>query len=91
MSMNGTQCTQLFTQYPDVLTVKQLQDALNIGRSCAYGLVSTGEFPSFRIGSAIRIPKPGVISYLHDNMEFCYNYACSDQVNPGCQKGDSDC
>ena len=91
MAMNGSQCTQLFTQYPDVLTVKQLQDALNIGRSCAYGLVSTGEIPSFRIGSAIRIPKSGVISYLHDNMDLCYNYVYSDQVNPGCQKGDSDC
>lgn len=88
---NTVQYPQLFSQYPDILTVKQLQDALNICRTCAYGLVSTGEIPSFKIGSAIRIPKSGVISYLHDNMELCYNYACSDQVNPGCQKGDGDC
>lgn len=89
--VNKISTQSLFSEYPDILTVKQLQDALQIGRTCAYGLISTGEIPSFKIGSAIRIPKSGIISYLHDNMELCYNYACSDQVNPGCQKGDSDC
>ena len=80
----------MFVQYPDVLTVKQLQDALGVGRTTAYKLVRDGEIPSFKIGTATRIPKGGLISYLHDRLETCYNN-CSDWANLSCQKGNGDC
>ena len=81
----------MFSQYPDVLTVKQLQEALNVGRSTAYKLVQSGEIPSFKIGTAMRIPKNELISYLHGQLESCYNAICSDQTNLSCQKGIGDC
>lgn len=42
---------------PDVLTISDLQRLLNVGRSTAYRLVSSGEIGCVRIGRAIRIPK----------------------------------
>ena len=47
--------TQLFENYPDMLTVDQLGQALHIGRTMAYRLVNSGEIPSLRFGTAIRI------------------------------------
>ena len=76
-----------FEKYPDVLTVKQLQSALNIGRSCAYGLINEGQIPFFKVGKTIRIPKTGLLAYLHDSVESCYNGRNSDWANLGCQKG----
>lgn len=40
-----------------LLTVKELQDYLGIGRSKAYEVVNEPRFPALRIGSNIRIPK----------------------------------
>jgi excisionase family DNA binding protein len=40
-----------------LLTVDELQEMLGIGRTKAYSLVTSGEIPSIRIGSSIRIDK----------------------------------
>jgi len=46
-----------FDSVPDVLTLSDLQNVLQIGRSTAYRLVRTREVRSIRIGRCIRIPK----------------------------------
>lgn len=51
-------------QYPDLLTVKDIQDLLHIGRSTAYSLLKSGEIKSMRIGSIYRIPKAYLIEYI---------------------------
>lgn len=61
-----------FTEYPDVLTIEQLQNALGIGRSTAYKLINNGDIQSIRIGRAIRIPKRYILDYLYRE---CYNKA----------------
>ena len=48
-----------------VYTVKELQQILKIGRKQAYELISSGEIPSMRIGSSIRIPVQGVDSFIN--------------------------
>ena len=48
--------------YPDLMTVKDIQSVLQIGRSTAYKLIQSGELASLRIGSIYRIPK----RYLND-------------------------
>lgn len=48
---------ELFQQYPDMLTVEQMAQALNIGRTKAYQMVRSGEITSLTFGRAIRIPK----------------------------------
>ena len=55
----------MLNNYPDVLTVKQLAEVLNIGLNAAYELVNRHEIGAKRIGGAIRIPKSSVIMYLH--------------------------
>lgn len=65
---------------PDVLTISDLQRLLNVGRSTAYRLVSSGEIGCVRIGRAIRIPKKFVAVFLENSTFFienksklCYN------------------
>ncbi len=67
--MNGiktTTKTQLFRGYPDVLTVKDLQRALGIGKAAAYGLLENRRIASIRIGRAYKIPKTALIKYVQD-------------------------
>lgn len=60
----------MFTDYPDMLTVAQLQQALHIGRNSAYGLIKSGGIRSLRVGKGIRIPKRYLLDYIEKS---CYN------------------
>ena len=51
-------------QTPDILTVKQLQDVLSIGRSKAYSLLHSGKLQYITIGKQIRIPKKYLLDYI---------------------------
>ena len=61
---NKNQSNDIFTEYPDVITVAQLQQMLRTSRRTAYDLVKTGEIPSVMIGGSFKILKRNVISYL---------------------------
>jgi excisionase family DNA binding protein len=65
-----TNSYEAFSSYGDVLTVKDLQSALQIGRSTAYKLLQEGEISSIRIGDSYRIPKRYLIDYVYGS---CYN------------------
>ncbi len=43
--------------YPEVMTVDQMKEYLQISRPTAYELIHQKKFPTFRIGNAVRIPK----------------------------------
>lgn len=60
----------MFEQFSDLMTVDQLQEALQIGRNTAYELVQSGEIQSVKIGRRIRIPKRFVIDYI---LRTCYD------------------
>ena len=53
-----------FSKYPDVMTPKQVQSALNIGRTWTYRLLKDGTIPSFRVGKSYRISKKQLIKYV---------------------------
>ena len=55
----------MLEQFPDILTVKDLQDVLSIGRSKAYAILHSGELQYITIGRQIRIPK----KYLLDSLQ----------------------
>ena len=55
---------QIFSNYPDVLTVEQLQELLHIGRNKAYQLLNSGQLKSIRIGRKHIIPKKNVLLWL---------------------------
>ncbi len=54
----------MFPEYPDILTVAQLQVMLGISRSLAYRLIGDGYIPGVKIGNAFRVPKVNVINYV---------------------------
>ena len=50
--------------FTEMLTVRQLQTQLKIGRNKTYELIRSGEIPSKRIGRQIRIRQADIIDYL---------------------------
>lgn len=54
----------MFDNYPDVVTVKEMQTMLRIGRSTAYKLIGDGVIPSVRIGTSYLITKKSIENFL---------------------------
>ena len=59
----------MLEKYPDVMSIQDIQQALSIGRSTAYRLISSGEIKHWKIGKSIKIPKPFLIDYITSS---CY-------------------
>jgi len=55
---------RMFNSYPDVLSVKQLCEILDIGKNTAYRLLQSGEIKSIKIGKVYKIPKKYVKEYI---------------------------
>lgn len=47
----------LFKEYPDILTIPQVAQALGIGRKAAYTLVKDKKLGAIRVGRTIKVPK----------------------------------
>jgi len=56
--------TNSIENYPDILTVADIQKILGIGREQAYILANSSSFPTKRIGKRIIIYKPTFIEWL---------------------------
>lgn len=54
----------MFDNYPDVVTVKEMQAMLRIGRKAAYDLVHNGTILSVRIGTSYLITKKSIENFL---------------------------
>ena len=54
----------MFAEYPDIVTVKDLQAMLGISRHAAYDLLREGEISCIRLANAYKIPKITVINYV---------------------------
>ena len=48
----------------ELLTIQQVQDLLQVGRTFAYGLIRSGELPSYRVGSLRRVRRQDVEQWL---------------------------
>ncbi|WP_409967648.1 helix-turn-helix domain-containing protein [Bengtsoniella intestinalis] len=53
------------TNYPETLTVKDVQQILNIGINGAYALIHSKAFPVRRIGNSYRIPRDSFFTWLN--------------------------
>ena len=53
-----------FRNYPDVLTVQQAAELLCVCKNTMYKLLKDNALPCRRIGSAIRIRKKDVLSFM---------------------------
>lgn len=54
----------MFKDYPDILTVQQMAQALDIGINTAYGLIHDHTIGCKRIGKKILIPKVCLEDYV---------------------------
>ena len=50
--------------YPEVLTVENIKEILQIGRKSAYRLIEQNKVKYFRIGNVIRVPRQCLVDYL---------------------------
>ena len=66
----------MFKDFPDILSVGDLQKALGVGRTKAYSLVRSGQIASVKIGASIKIPKKMLVEYLKN---VGYNEAGTDE------------
>lgn len=56
----------MFSNYPDVVNVVELQEMLGIGRNKAYSLLQQGIIKSRKIGTNYKIPKINIIKFLEE-------------------------
>lgn len=56
-----------FSDYPEIVSVKQMQMMLKIVRNKAYALIDNGDIKTVRIGRVHKIPKINIIDYLNKN------------------------
>lgn len=54
----------MFREYPDVLTVANVQRMLHIGRHEVYRLILSRKLHALKVGKSYRIPKVKAIDYL---------------------------
>lgn len=54
----------MFENYPDIVSVEQLQKMLNIGRNTAYKLINENYIKSIKIGKIYKIPKIYIEDYI---------------------------
>ena len=55
---------RMFSNYPDVVSISDFMQMLNIGKNTAYSLLQNGTVKSIKIGKQYRIPKQFIIDYL---------------------------
>lgn len=56
--------TYSFNDYPEVISVDNLQEILHIGRNAAYSLLKEGKIKTIKIGKKYIIPKKSIIEFL---------------------------
>ena len=59
-----TTYTQLFQNYPDVVSTLQLCEMLGVSERTVYRLLVTNQIKHFKVGRAYRIPKVNVFAFM---------------------------
>ena len=54
----------MFEKIPDILTLRECQQLLKIGRNSMLNFLNSGELEGFKIGNRWRIYKESVIEFL---------------------------
>ena len=64
---SGTNYVQMYKKYPDVVSMQQVCEMLNIGRNYAYRLIRSGKLKRMDDCRIIRVTKNAVIEYAEQN------------------------
>lgn len=54
----------LFSTYPDVVSIDEIQQMLRIGKNTVYELLKTEKLKSIKVGKKYVVPKKFVIDFL---------------------------
>lgn len=54
----------MFKDYPDILTIPQVAQALGIGIKAAYALVKEHRLGAIHIGRTIKVPKQELVDFV---------------------------
>ena len=63
--MNKLNKENIFQNFDDIVSVKELCKMLNIGKTFAYKLIGNGEIEHIKSGNRIFVPKQCVIDFLN--------------------------
>ena len=55
---------RVLKEYPDILTVEEMSDALGVSTKTGYQLLRENEIKHLKVGRAYRVPKVHLLSYL---------------------------
>ena len=55
----------MFERIPDILTFKECQKLLKIGKNTLLDLIHTDQIEAFKIGTRWKIPKASVVKYIY--------------------------
>lgn len=54
----------MFEKIPDIMTFKECQKLLKVGKNTLLDLIHSGEIDAFRIGNRWKITKDSIVDYL---------------------------
>lgn len=54
----------MLREYPDVMNIEQMSQALGVGTKTGYGLLKSGKVACLKVGRAYRIPKVHLLTYM---------------------------
>ena len=57
---------ELFTNHPDILSVTQLMEILQIGKVLAYKLIDSKKIKAIKIGREYKILKNSIIDFINN-------------------------
>ena len=57
----------MFAQYPDILTVEEVCEALRMGYNAVYELLNEGKLKAYKNGRVWRIPKEALVKYVMES------------------------
>ena len=58
---------KILRDFPDIMSTRDIQSALGIGRSTAYKLLKSGELRAIKVRSIYRIPKAYLEEFINNN------------------------
>ena len=66
MKENKKENQELFTNYPDILSVAQLMEILQIGKVLAYKLIESKKIQAIKIGREYKVLKNSVLNLIYN-------------------------
>ena len=60
----------MFEQYPDILTVEEVCEALRMGYNAVYEILNNGKLKAFKNGRVWRIPRESLLEFVKGQVNY---------------------